>query len=91
MFSALKHPITSAPDTSLHSNSTNGSYGLYPHEELLSIQGILVLQTEDWNLFLSFSLSSLWQSKTWVEPLSCLLLLVLKLAHCLARQLGRIG
>lgn len=44
MFSALKHPITSAPDTSLHSNSTNGSYGLYPHEELLSIQGILVLQ-----------------------------------------------
>ena len=32
--------------------------GLYPNEELLSLQGIFILQTEDWNLFLSFSLSS---------------------------------
>lgn len=62
--------------------------GLYPNEELLSIQGIFILQTEDWNHFLSFSLSSFWQSRTGVEPLRCLLLLVSKLAHCLARQLG---
>ena len=62
--------------------------GLCPSKELLSIQGISNLQTEDWRLFFFF-LSSLWQSKTWIEPFSCLL--VSKLVHCLARQLGRIG
>lgn len=58
---------------------------VWPSGELFSIQGISVLQTEAWTIFPPLSSLPL-AKRTWVEPLSCLL--VQKLACSLSSTGG---
>lgn len=62
--------------------------GLCPSKELLSIQGIFNLQTEDWHPFFSF-FPPFGKAKPGLSHSAACS--VQSFAHCLARQLGRIG